>query len=129
MAEPLSNMVVPIVAGGGLSGIAIFSGLDPGAVTMSFAGALLFAFMAKNTHPLLRLLFLVVGWIFGYYGGIEIADRGIFGFKTPPVPSFVAALLCVTLAKLILVLFDEEGKEWLTKWVRAKLGTGGKNSD
>lgn len=125
MTEPVSS-AAPVAALGGLSFASIAMGLDPGAVITAFGGALLFAFMAKDTTPTTRTVGLVSAWIFGYYAAAEIVRRKLLGFDSPQIPAFVSAFFCVALFKLLLSVFNEEGRVW----IRKKLGLspdGGKS--
>lgn len=124
MTEPV-NTAGPIIALGGLSGFSVIAGLDQGAVIAAFGGALMFAFIAKDTAPMTRIFCLLGAWIFGYYAGVELVSREFLQFKTPPIPSFVAAFFCVALFKLLLAMFDKEGKAW----VRKKLGLSTEGPD
>lgn len=117
MTEPVSS-VAPAATLGGLGLASFLMGLDPGAVIAAFGGALLFSFMAKDTSATQRVLGLTGAWIFGYYAAQEIVRRKLLGFESPPLPAFVSAFFCVALFKLLLVLFNEEGRAW----VRKKLG-------
>lgn len=114
MAEPTS-MVVPLAIAGITGGVAIVAGVDNNAVIASFAGALLFAFFPAKTPIPTRLGMMIGAWVFGYYLGIEIVKRKILDFDSPPLPSFVAAFFCVAVFKLLLIIFDEKGKEWVLK--------------
>lgn len=115
MAEPTSVMVPLALAGVGGGVAAAVTGVDVNAVLMAFAGAAMFAFVSKGTSIPLRIGLLLTAWIFGYYASLEIVQREIWGFKSPPLPSFVAAFFCVAVFKLLLAIFDEEGRGWLRK--------------
>lgn len=114
MAEPTS-MVVPLAIAGVGGGVAVAAGVDNNAVVAAFAGALMFAFFSAGTHIAVRAGTMVGAWVFGYYLGIEIVKRKIFDFDTPPVPSFIAAFFCVAIFKLLLAVFNEDGKAWVRK--------------
>lgn len=117
MTEPVSTAAqVTTIGGLGLASYAM--GMDLGAVIGAFGGALLFSFLAQDTSTWQRILGLGGAWIFGYYAAQEIVRRKLLGFETPPIPAFVSAFFCVALFKLLLVLFNEEGRVW----VRKKLG-------
>lgn len=126
MAEPM-NTAVPIIALGGLGGVSWAAGFDQGAVICAFGGALLYVFMAKDTAPFARLFGLLAAWIFGYYAAIEIVSRQLLGFKTPPIPAFFAAFFCVVLFRLLLTLFNEDGRAWVRK--RLGLSPEGQKND
>lgn len=117
MTDPASS-AAPIATMWGLGIASFFMGLDPAGVLAAFGGALLFSFMAKDTPVSHRVLGLTGALIFGYYAAQEIVRRKIWGFESPPLPAFVSAFFCVALFKLLLVLFNEEGRAW----VRKKLG-------
>lgn len=117
MAEPTS-LAVPLVIAGVGGGVAIVAGVDSNAVVMAFAGAAMFSFFSRGTVIPVRVGLLLTAWVFGYYAGIEIVQRGILGFKSPPLPSFVAAFFCVAVFKALLAVFNEDGKAW----IRKKLG-------
>ena len=93
-------------------------GVDSNAIVMAFAGATMFSFFSRGTIIPVRVGLLLLAWIFGYYTGLEIVQRGILGFTSPPVPSFVAAFFCVAVFKALLSIFNEDGKAW----IRKKLG-------
>lgn len=117
MAEPTSIAVpVAIAAVGG--GAAFVAGVDNNAVVMAFAGAAMFSFFSRGTVIPVRVGLLLTAWVFGYYAGLEVVRREIWGFNSPPLPSFVAAFFCVAVFKLLLSVFNDEGKAW----VRKKLG-------
>lgn len=118
MAEPSSIAIPLAVAGVGGGIVTAMAGVDVNAVIMAFAGAAMFAFMSRGTSIPLRLGLLMTAWVFGYYASLEIVAREIWGFKSPPLPSFVAAFFCVAVFKLLLSVFNDEGKAW----VRKKLG-------
>lgn len=118
MAEPTS-MVIPLAiagVGGGVAAAAV--GVEVNALLMAFAGSVMFSFFSRGTNIPVRLGLLLTAWVFGYYAGLEIVQRELWGFKSPPLPSFVAAFFCVAVFKLLLSIFNEEGREW----VRKKLG-------
>lgn len=119
MAEPTS-MVVPLAIAGVGGGVAIAAGVDNNAVVAAFAGALMFSFFSSGTHLAVRAGLAIGAWVFGYYLGLEIVKRKMFGFDTPPVPSFVAAFFCVAVLKLLLAIFDEDGKTWIRKQLGLK---------
>lgn len=119
----------PVAAVGGLSLASIYAGLDPASVIAAFGGALLFSFMAKDTTPAARTFGLLGAWIFGYYAAQEIVKRKILGFDSPPLPAFVSAFFCVALFKLLLVLFNEEGREWVRKRLGLKPDQRGPESE
>jgi len=114
MAGPLET-IAPVATLSGLSVGAIWAGLDQGAVIAAFGGALLFAFFAKDTRPLTRLVFMVGAWIFGYIAADEIVRRAILGFTSTRIPAFVCAFFCVAVFKLLLVIFDDSGEGWIRK--------------
>lgn len=111
-------MVVPLAIAGVGGGVAIAAGVDNNAVVAAFAGALMFAFISVGTRVSVRVGLLIGAWIFGYYMGLEIVKRKIFDFDAPPVPSFIASFFCVAVFKLLLSVFNEDGKAW----IRKKLG-------
>jgi len=113
MAEPTSIAVPLAIAGVG--GLAIAAGVDGNAVVAAFAGAAMFAFMSKGVDIWVRVGTGFMAWIFGYYFGMEVVSRGIWGFKSPSMPSYLAAFSGVVGLKLILVIFDEQGKKWILK--------------
>lgn len=115
MAEPTSIVLPLAIAGVGGGVAAAAAGIDIDAVLMAFAGATMFAFFSRGTSVPVRLGLLMVSWIFGYYASLEIVQRGILGFKTPSLPSFVAALFCVSVFKALLVIFDKDGSAWIRK--------------
>lgn len=108
-------MITPLVIAGAGGGVAIVAGVDSNAVVMAFAGAAMFSFISRGTVIPVRVGLMLSAWIFGYYAGIEIVQRGIWGFKSPPLPSFVAAFFCVAVFKLLLSVFNEDGKAWIRK--------------
>lgn len=115
MAEPTS-MVAPLVIGAGVGGgVAIAAGIDNNAVVAAFAGALMFAFFSAGTTLMVRAGLMVGAWVFGYYVGIEIVKRKFLDFDSPPLPSFMAAFFAVAVLKLLLAVFNEDGKTWLRK--------------
>lgn len=118
MAEPTSIAIPLAVAGVGGGIVTAMAGVDVNAVIMAFAGASMFAFVSRGTSIPVRLGLLMTAWVFGYYASLEIVAREIWGFKSPPLPSFVAAFFCVAVFKLLLSVFNDEGKAW----VRKKLG-------
>lgn len=119
MAEPTS-MVVPLALAGVGGGVAIAAGVDNNAVVAAFAGALMFAFFSAGTSIAVRAGLMVGAWVFGYYLGLEIVKRKIFDFDTPPLPSFIAAFFCVAVFKLLLAVFNEDGKAWIRKQLGLK---------
>ena len=75
----------------------------------------MFACMSKGTPIPVKLGLTLAAWVFGYFLGMEVVSREVWGFKAPSVPSFVAAFFCVAVFKLVLAIFDEDGKGWLRK--------------
>lgn len=75
----------------------------------------MFAFMAKDVSPSQRLLGLVAAGIFGYYAGTEIVKRKLLGFESPHLPTYFCAFFGVALFRLLLTLFNDEGKTWIRK--------------
>lgn len=118
MAEP--SMVVPLAIAGVGGGVAIAAGVDNNAIVAAFAGALMFAFFSAGTSIAVRAGLMVGAWVFGYYLGLEIVKRKIFDFDSPPLPSFVAAFFCVAVFKLLLAVFNEDGKAWVRKQLGLK---------
>lgn len=118
MAEP--SMVLPLAIAGAGGGVAIATGVDNNAVVAAFAGALMFCFFSAGTHLAVRAGLAVGAWVFGYYMGLEIVKRGIFGFDSPPVPSFMVAFFGVAVLKLLLAVFNEDGKTWIRKQLGLK---------
>lgn len=116
MAEPTS-IVIPLAVAG-VGGVAIAAGVDNNAAVAAFAGALMFAFFSAGTSLAVRGGLMLGAWVFGYYLGLEIVKRKIWDFDTPPLPSFVSAFFCVAVFKLLLSIFNDEGRAW----VRKKLG-------
>lgn len=115
MAEPTSLGVPLVIAGVGGGVAAAAAGVDVNAVLMAFAGATMFAFVSRGTSIPVRVGLLLTAWIFGYYASLEIVQREIWGFKSPPLPSFVAAFFCVAVFKALLVIFDKDGQAWIRK--------------
>jgi len=126
MAEPTS-LVVPLVVTGVGGGVAIAAGVDSNAVVMAFAGAAMFSFVSRGTIIPVRVGLMLSAWIFGYYAGLEIVQREMFGFRSPPVPSFIASFFCVAVFKALLAIFNEDGKAWIRK--RLGLSTEGAEDD
>ena len=83
-------------------------------------GALMFAFFSAGTSLAVRTGLMVGAWVFGYYLGIEVVKRKIMDFDTAPLPSFVAAFFCVAVFKLLLAVFNEDGKAWVRKQLGLK---------
>lgn len=117
MAEPTS-MILPLAAAGAGGGVAIAVGLDHYALVAAFAGAVMFAFMSKGTPIAVKAGLALAAWVFGYFLGMEVVSREFWGFKAPSLPAFVSAFFCVAVFKLVLAIFDEDGKAW----IRKKLG-------
>ncbi len=92
-------------------------GFDPSAVIAAFGGALLFSFMAKDTAIGARVVGLIGSWIFGYYVAQEVIGTEILGYelKTTPLPAFVSAFFCVLLFKLLVSIWEKDGRAWLRK--------------
>ena len=126
MAEPMST-VVPLALAGAGGGVAIAVGVDASAVVAAFAGAVMYSFFARGAGIPERIGVLLATWVFGYYAGLEMVRRELWGFSTPPLPSFVAAFFCVVVFKTVLAVFAEDGK----KWIRKRLGitSGGQKDD
>ena len=108
-------MIAPLVIAGASGGFAIAAGVDHNAVVAAFAGAAMFAFVSRGTIISVKVGLALTAWVFGYFLGLEVVSREFWGFKAPSVPSFVAAFFCVAVFKLLLSVFNEDGKAWIRK--------------
>jgi hypothetical protein len=104
MAEPASTTTAGALTGAAL--LALFPGLDAGAVLGAFAGAAVFVMSSTDLSPFKRVGFLVASIAAGLLAAQTVA--GVLASFVParvPVPSGVGALVAAALAvKLLLWL-------------------------
>lgn len=122
MADALTTPVACMAVGA--SGVALASclpNIDLNAVICAFGGALAFVMWAKDMSLPVRLGYLLVGWIGGYYGAAEILAQA--WTKTSGIAAFACGLLTVLIS--ISILESAQTGE-LPKWTKAIPGLVGR---
>jgi hypothetical protein len=118
MAEPASTTTAGALTGAAL--LALFPGLDAGAVLGAFAGGAVFVMSSTDLTPLKKLGFLGASIAAGLLAAQTVA--GVLASFVParvPVPSGVGALVAAALAvKLLLWLIRhaDNPAELLRDW-------------
>ncbi|TPG76299.1 putative holin [Pseudomonas arsenicoxydans] len=123
MPELNSAAAIGVSAATGL-GLAVFPGIDVGAVIGGFAGALFFVVFAADKSFKASIGYLVSSWIAGYFFAAEITSRGI------ELNSGLTALL----GSMVFVIGATGLLEWLKGgkmpfWFRFIPGLKGKKDD
>jgi hypothetical protein len=118
MAEPASTFAAGTLSGAAL--LALFPGLDAGAVLGAFAGAAVFVMSSTDLTPLKKLGFLVASIAAGLLAARMVAEL-LAGFLPArvQVPDGVGALIAAALAvKLLLWLIRraDNPAELLSGW-------------
>lgn len=104
MADAVSPTVPLVVGLGGVTLVSMFPGIDTGALIGAFGGAMMFVARSKDVSAFTRFLYLIIGWIGGYYMAAEVVAQK-WTIRTE-VPAFVFGLITVVASISIIDAFQ-----------------------
>lgn len=93
MADAISPAVPLAVGLSGATLVTMFPDLDKAALVGAFGGALMFVVRAKDVGAFTRFLYLIIGWIGGYYMAAEVVAQK--WALTSAIPAFGFGLVTV----------------------------------
>ncbi len=113
MADAVSPAVPLAVGLSGATLVTMFPDLDKGALVGAFGGALMFVVKAKDVGAFTRFLYLIIGWIGGYYMAAEVVAQK--WAITSAIAAFGCGLVTVVASISIIDAFQTgQPPKWLS---------------